>query len=48
MPKKARGLLAKFVINNGIDSSDGIKDFNLEDYKFDSQMSDEKNYVFTR
>ena len=46
--KKARGLLAKFVINNGIDSSDGIKDFNLEDYKFDSQMSDEKNYVFTR
>ena len=46
--KKARGLLAKFVINNGIDSKEGVKEFNLEDYKFDSRISEENTFVFTR
>ena len=46
--KKARGLLAKFVINNGIDSKEGVKEFNLEDYKFDSKISEENTFVFTR
>ena len=46
--KKARGLLAKFVINNGIDSKEGVKEFNLEDYKFDSKISEENFFVFTR
>jgi len=46
--KKARGLLAKFVINNGIDSKEGLKEFNLEEYKFDSSLSNESTYVFIR
>ena len=46
--KKARGLLAKFVINNRISSNDDLKDFNLENYKFDSSLSDESTFVFTR
>ena len=46
--KKARGLLAKFVINNGVDSKEGLKEFNLEDYKFNSKISEENTFVFTR
>ena len=46
--KKARGLLAKFVINNRIASKNDLKDFNLDNYKFDMSLSDESTFVFTR
>ena len=46
--KKARGLLTKFVINNKITSNNDLKDFNLENYKFDMSLSDESTFVFTR
>jgi cytoplasmic iron level regulating protein YaaA (DUF328/UPF0246 family) len=46
--KKARGLLAKFVINNKITTTSDLKDFNLENYKFDSILSNESTYVYTR
>ena len=46
--KKARGLLAKFVINNKITSNKDLKDFDLENYKFDSSLSDDSTFVFTR
>jgi len=46
--KKARGLLAKFVINNKLNNNDDLKDFNLDNYKFDSALSDESTYVYTR
>lgn len=46
--KKARGLLAKFVINNKITSNKDLKDFDLENYKFDLSLSDKSTFVFTR
>jgi cytoplasmic iron level regulating protein YaaA (DUF328/UPF0246 family) len=46
--KKARGLLAKFVINNKITTTSDLKDFNLENYKFDSILSNESTFVYTR
>ena len=46
--KKARGLLAKFVINNRIASKNDLKDFNLDNYKFDMSLSDESTFVFTK
>ena len=46
--KKARGLLTKFVINNKITINNDLKDFNLENYKFDMSLSDESTFVFTR
>ena len=46
--KKARGLLAKFIINNRIASNNDLKDFNLDNYKFDISLSDESTFVFTR
>jgi cytoplasmic iron level regulating protein YaaA (DUF328/UPF0246 family) len=46
--KKARGLLAKFVINNKITSNSDLKDFNIENYKFDSILSNESTFVYIR
>ena len=46
--KKARGLLAKFVISNKITSNNDLKDFSLENYKFDSSLSDDLTFVYTR
>ena len=46
--KKARGLLAKFIINNRIASNNDLKDFNLDNYKFDMSLSDESTFVYTR
>ena len=48
MQKKARGLLAKFVINNKITRNSDLKDFNLDNYKYDSSLSDDLTFVFTR
>ena len=46
--KKARGLMAKFIINNKITNNNDLKDFNLENYKFDLTLSDKSTFVFTR
>ncbi len=46
--KKARGLLAKFVINNKITRNKDLKDFDLENYKYDLSLSDKSTFVFTR
>lgn len=46
--KYARGLMARFVINNSINDLDGLKTFDLENYAFDTNLSDGNNLVFTR
>lgn len=46
--KKARGLMARYIIDNKIDSIDGLKLFNAEGYAFDESLSNENKYVFTR
>lgn len=46
--KKARGLMARYIIDNEIDSIDGLKLFNAEGYAFDESLSTENKYVFTR
>ncbi|WP_177765472.1 peroxide stress protein YaaA [Flavobacterium sp. I3-2] len=46
--KKARGLMARYIIDNEIDSIDGLKFFNAEGYAFDESLSTENKYVFTR
>jgi hypothetical protein len=45
---KARGLMTQYIMKNEIDTNNDIKDFNYEDYNFDSQLSDESMFVFTR
>lgn len=46
--KKARGLMSRYIIDNEIDNSDGLKTFTKEGYSYDENLSDNLNYVFTR
>jgi cytoplasmic iron level regulating protein YaaA (DUF328/UPF0246 family) len=46
--KKARGAMARFVIQNKIQNPDLIKAFEWEGYHFNSKLSIKNNWVFTR
>jgi cytoplasmic iron level regulating protein YaaA (DUF328/UPF0246 family) len=46
--KKARGLLSRFIIKNRLSAPEDLKHFTLDDYRFRDEMSDEKQWVFTR
>jgi len=46
--KKARGLMVRYIIDNDIEEIEGLKGFNYEGYAFDTNLSSEKELVFTR
>ena len=46
--KKARGLMAHYMIKERIDKPKDLKSFDLEGYSFNSQLSTESNWTFTR
>lgn len=46
--KKARGLMARFIIQNKITDPDQIKLFDLEGYYYNDRLSNEFDWVFTR
>jgi hypothetical protein len=46
--KKARGLMARYVIQQQIDQPDGLKDFTLEGYQFSPAQSSASQLVFLR
>ncbi|MFZ4582412.1 MAG: peroxide stress protein YaaA [Paludibacter sp.] len=46
--KKARGLMARFLLKNKIVDTEDIKGFNDEGYWFYPQLSNENKYVFVR
>jgi cytoplasmic iron level regulating protein YaaA (DUF328/UPF0246 family) len=46
--KKARGMMARFMVLNRIEDPEGLKDFDLEGYKFQPELSGENDWVFTR
>ncbi|ATO20077.1 hypothetical protein BS636_10620 [Acinetobacter sp. LoGeW2-3] len=46
--KKARGLMARFIIENQIDRVEGLKGFNTEGYYFDAESSLKGELVFKR
>jgi cytoplasmic iron level regulating protein YaaA (DUF328/UPF0246 family) len=46
--KKARGMMARFMVLNRIEDPEALKDFDLEDYKFQPKLSGENDWVFTR
>lgn len=46
--KKARGMMARFIIENQIETPDALKKFNEEGYEFNPKLSNDKEYVFTR
>ena len=46
--KKARGLMARYIVDKRIDEPEGLKDFDYEGYAYNASMSDADNWVFTR
>ena len=46
--KKARGLMAKFIFNERLKPPDALKNFDLEDYKFNKELSSELDWTFSR
>lgn len=46
--KKARGLMAQYIIKNRINTPEEMKGFDYEGYWFDEENSDETNMLFKR
>ncbi len=46
--KKARGAMARFVIDERIDDPEGLKDFNRDGYAYNAELSNTDEWVFTR
>ena len=46
--KRARGMLADYIIKNQLDHPDDVKTFNKSDYKFNKTLSDSNNFYFTK
>jgi len=46
--KKARGSMARFMIQNNIKNSDELKDFNIDVYSYRPELSDDNDWTFTR
>lgn len=48
LAKYARGLMARYLITERIDQVEGLKDFNVERYKFQASRSTQSRWVFAR
>lgn len=46
--KRARGMMARFAIENRIDTPEGLRDFNLDGYRFRADLTNGDRWVFTR
>ena len=46
--KKARGMMTRFIIQNRIKNVEEIKNFNLGGYAFSENLSNTKEWIFTR
>lgn len=46
--KRARGLMTRFIIKNKIEKVDKVKEFNLDNYAFNVDLSKKDKFVFTR
>ncbi|MDG2194547.1 MAG: peroxide stress protein YaaA [Polaribacter sp.] len=46
--KKARGLMVRYIIDNDVETIEGLKGFDVDRYRFSEKMSTETALVFTR
>ncbi|MCL4141777.1 UNVERIFIED_CONTAM: hypothetical protein GTU68_015380 [Idotea baltica] len=46
--KLARGYMVRYILDNDVDTVEGLKGFDSEGYAFDANMSSEQELVFTR
>ncbi len=48
MAKRARGMMARYIIDNRIEDPQALKDFSTGGYTFDQSLSDESTWTFIR
>ena len=46
--KRARGLMSRFIIQHQLSQADDLRAFNIEGYRWNNELSDKNNLVFTR
>ena len=46
--KKARGLMARYMVDHRVDRVDGLKDFRVAGYEFRADLSKDGDWVFSR
>ena len=46
--KKARGSMARYIVQNKLDSLEDLKNYSVDNYVFDENLSNEKEWIFTR
>jgi hypothetical protein len=46
--KKARGMMARFIVENEIDRPELLKEFDIEGYRYDEELSSKDEFVFLR
>ena len=46
--KLARGYMVRYIIDNDVDTVEGLKGFNIKGYAFDDNLSTDTELVFTR
>lgn len=46
--KRARGMMARYLVTERVDRPDGVRDFNLGGYAYQDDLSDGDTLVFTR
>jgi len=46
--KKARGQMARYIIDQQIEKIEDIKTFNVDNYRFDENLSKDNHWIFTR
>jgi hypothetical protein len=48
LAKRARGMMANYVINHELEDVELLKHFTEDDYKFSHDLSDDENWVFVK
>lgn len=46
--KKARGYMASYIVHNRIQKPDDLKSFDIDGYRYNADLSEGDNWVFTR
>lgn len=46
--KKARGMMCNYVVKNRLEKPEEMKAFDMDDYTFNEELSNDRHYVFTR
>lgn len=46
--KKARGMMVRYIVDHKVETIDGLKQFNYEDYSYNEELSKGNELVFTR